>query len=187
MACLTSLPDDLPQPEDDGKAKHLEGMDIPLVSLESTNGEFSTKTFQKGNYILFCYPMTGKPDIELPKGWNDIPGARGCTPENLVFKQLYLDFKDLNVTIYGISTQSIDDQNEMAQRLQIPFEVISDENHLLTKALNLPTMSVENILMIKRITLVIQDGTIKKVFYPVFPPNKHPNDVLQWVKESLSV
>ncbi|MCR4328078.1 MAG: peroxiredoxin [Patescibacteria group bacterium] len=180
---LTELPFDLPRPLDDGGADHLVSLPVPIMDLPSTSGKLvSTSQFKKGLHILFCYPMTGKPGVDLPSSWNIIPGARGCTPECLKFAIQYGELSKLGFSLFGVSTQGQEYQKEMTARLGLPFEVLSDEKMLLTRALRLSTMEVEGRIFLKRLTLVIKDGVIIKMFYPVFPPDKHPEEVAYWAK-----
>ncbi len=182
---LIQLPSDIPRPLDDGQADHLWGAAFPSVKLLSTDGAtVATDSFKNGRYIIYCYPMTGRPDVPLPKGWDSVPGARGCTPESLMFAQHYAELKNLGFMVYGLSTQSQEYQREMVERLHLPFPILSDSNLLLTKALMLPTLIVEGQTLLKRLTMVVENGVIRKVFYPVFPPDKHPEEVLYWAKHA---
>ncbi len=182
MSNLTELPKNLPRPIDDGLANHLMGTVFPGITLQSTGGNLvNTKEFKKGLTVIYCYPLTGRPDQELPKGWNEIPGARGCTPQALTFKESYDDFKKKNIKLFGLSTQTTEYQKEMVERLGLPFPILSDSDFKLTKLLNLPTLEVEGKILLKRLTIVIQDGIIIKVFYPVFPPNINAEEVLNWL------
>ena len=180
---LYSLPQDLPAPADDGAADHLLGMWVPYVRLLSTRDEWVDVSTQPAQFVvLFCYPRTGLPDHEPPKGWNQIPGARGCTPECIGFRRAYDKLRELDCAVFGLSTQSTEYQKEMANRLDLPFAVLSDHNLALTAALRLPTFVVDDEVLLKRSTLVIRRGTIDHVFYPVFPPDRHAEDVLDWLQ-----
>ena len=128
--------------------------------------------------------MTGRPDVELPEGWNEIPGARGCTPQSCSFRDNNQVLTNLQAKVYGISTQSTVYQKEMVERLHLPFEVLSDENLELTKELDLPTLIVNDMTLIKRITLICKDSKIVKVFYPVFPPDKNVDEVINWIENN---
>ncbi len=186
MSNLTELPKDLPRPTDDGTADHLQGMAFPDISLQSTEENLiNTLEFQHGLTVIYCYPMTGRPDQELPKGWNEIPGARGCTPQALNFKEKYGDFEQKNIRLFGLSTQTTEYQQEMIKRLEIPFPILSDFDFKLTKLLKLPTFNVEGKILFKRLTMVVKDGVIVKVFYPVFPPNENAEEVLNWINKSI--
>ena len=178
---IHTLPDDLPVPEDDGAADHLLNAAVPPIALRSTTGEEVRLDQLNGRTILFCYPRTGRPDEELPPGWNAIPGARGCTPEACGFRDAHAQFKDLGVRVLALSTQSSDYQREMAERIHLPFPVLSDERLEFTEALDLPTFETSGWTLLKRITLVIDDGEIRHVFYPVFPPDSHAAEVLAWL------
>jgi peroxiredoxin len=175
---IHTLPDDLPVPEDDGAADHLLGAAVPAIELEATIGETVRLDQLGGTTVLFCYPRTGRPGDELPPGWNAIPGARGCTPEACGFRDAHTQFAELGARVAALSTQSPDYQREMAERLHLPFPVLSDERLELTRALGLPTFETSGMTLLKRLTLVIEDGRIAQVFYPVFPPDSHAADVL---------
>ena len=179
---IHTLPEDLPPPEDDGAADHLLNAAIPQVPLRATTGDFIRLADLPGRDILFCYPRTGRPDEELPPGWNAIPGARGCTPEACGFRDAHARFAGLGVRVLALSTQSPDYQREMAERLHLPFPVLSDETLELTNALRLPTFATSGWILLRRLTLVIDDGRISHVFYPVFPPDSHAAEVLDWLR-----
>ncbi len=179
---IHTIPEDLPVPEDDGGADHLLGAAVPAIELRATTGESVRLDGLKGRTVLFCYPRTGRPDEELPPGWNVIPGARGCTPEACGFRDAHQQFQELGVRVLALSTQSSDYQGEMAERLHLPFPVLSDETLEFTQALRLPTFETSGWTLLKRLTLVIDDGTIGHVFYPVFPPDVHAADVLDWLR-----
>ena len=182
---LNSIPNNLSVPKDDGLCKHLLGMEIPEISLLTSNGDY-IKLRRKESFriVMYFYPMTGRPDKPLPKNWNDIPGARGCTPENCSFRDNYDELVKLNALPIGITSQSIEDIKEMVRRLKINFDILSDYNLSFAKSLKLPTFSVDSAVYIKRLTLIVDNYKIVKVFYPVFPSDKHINDVLNWLKEN---
>ncbi len=180
---LYSLPRDIPAPVDDGAADHLLGMQVPPIRLLSTRGEWVDVSKQKARFvILFCYPRTGLPDQEPPKGWNQIPGARGCTPECVGFRNFYDKLREFDCAVFGLSTQSTEYQKEMASRLDLPFAVLSDCNLALTTVLRFPTFVVDDQVLLKRLTLVIRQRTVHHVFYPVFPPDRHAEEVLDWLR-----
>jgi peroxiredoxin len=179
---IHALPPDLPEPEDDGAADHLPGMHVPAIALPSTAGGEVRLDILPGRTVLFCYPRTGQPDKELPPGWNDIPGARGCTPEACGFRDRHDQFTDLGARVMALSTQDTDYQREMAGRLEVPFEVLSDAELKLVRALRLPTFTIDGMTLVKRLTLIIRDGEIEHVFYPVFPPDTHAGKVLDWLR-----
>ena len=178
---IHALPPDLPAPDDDGQADHLLDAVVPPVALTATTGGTIRLDESEGRAVLFCYPRTGRPDEELPPGWNAIPGARGCTPEACGFRDAHAQFRELGVSVLALSTQSADYQREMAERLRLPFPVLSDERLALTHALRLPTFETSGWTLLKRLTLVIDDGRIRHVFYPVFPPDSHAAEVLSWL------
>ena len=182
---LSVLPTDLPVPIDDGKCNHLVNKIIPDISLPNQNGNMlklnRSDTFR---LIIYCYPMTGRPDKVLPENWNSIPGARGCTPQTCSFRDSYDDLIKLNAIPIGISTQSVEDIKEMTSRLKIPYDVLSDANLRFVNLMKLPTFRVDEKIFIKRLTLIIENSIIKKVFYPIFPPDLHIKDVINWLENN---
>jgi peroxiredoxin len=179
---IHTIPDDLPAPENDGAADHLLNAVVPPIGLKATTGDVVRLDQLEGRTVLFCYPRTGRPDEELPPGWNAIPGARGCTPEACGFRDAHQQFAELGVRVLALSTQPSDYQGELADRLRLPFPVLSDEQLELTEALGLPTFETSGWTLLKRLTLVIDDGRIAHVFYPVFPPDTHAAEVLDWLR-----
>lgn len=173
----------IPAPEDDGGARHLTGMAVPDLPLPSTAGGSVSLGRQKGRTIVFAYPRTGEPGNPSPvPDWDMIPGARGCTPQSCSFRDLFRELLDAGAqAVFGLSTQDTAYQREMASRLHLPFPVLSDERLALTTAMRLPTMAVAGMTLLKRLALVIDDGRITHVFYPVFPPDRNAADVLQWL------
>lgn len=181
---LYALPSNLPVPEDDGACVHLKGTRVPSVKLRATGGSLVDVSRLPGRTIVYCYPRTGRPDQEIPKGWNDIPGARGCTPQSCAFRDHYEDLRQLGIdAVYGLSTQDTPYQQEAVERLHLPFELLSDEQLEFTKALTLPTFQVEGVTLIKRLTLVVHKGVIEHVFYPVFPPDSNAPAIIHWLVE----
>jgi peroxiredoxin len=177
------LPANLPVPKDDGGARHLRGMAMPDLELPSTaNRRVNLSKIGAPRIVVYAYPMTGRPGKILPAGWDDIPGARGCTPETCGFRDHHKDLATLHTEVFGVSTQSTEYQQEMVKRLEVPFDVLSDEHFALTHALRLPTFTVEGMTLMKRLTLVVTNGRIEHVFYPVFPPDKHAEEVIAWLK-----
>ncbi|HMK13497.1 MAG TPA: peroxiredoxin [Burkholderiales bacterium] len=178
---IYQLPENLPPPVDDGACDHLQGMRLPSVALPSTSGGYVELANLVGTTVLYCYPRTGRPDQELPPGWNDIPGARGCTPQSCAFRDHYQELQRLSARVFGLSTQSTEYQQEAAQRLHLPFALLSDGNLHFASALHLPTFEVGEMTLIKRLTLILRDGRIAKVFYPVFPPDQNALQVINWL------
>ena len=175
----------IPPPEDDGGAAHLVGMVVPRVRLSATDDGAVDVGGLVGLSVIFFYPMTGRPDVPLPEGWDEIPGARGYTPQSCAFRDEYSGLLQHGVgAVFGISTQSTEYQKEAWARLHLPYPLLSDEKLQLTKALNLPTMQVAYMTLIKRITLVLKDNIVQKIFYPVFPPDKNVADVIQFLASS---
>jgi peroxiredoxin len=172
---VTRLPDDLPVPEDDGAADHLRGALLPPVALPSTDGAPVRLDDLPGRSVVFAYPRTGRPGEEPPggeAGWNAIPGARGCTPEACSFRDEAVHFRVLGVRLFGLSTQDTDYQREAVERLHLPYPLLSDEALELTRALSLPNFQVEGLTLIRRLTLIVTEGRIEDVVYPVFPPDR---------------
>lgn len=182
MSDYTELPSNLPVPQDDGASSHLLGKSLPDVILLSTSGKQVNLSHIRDLAVLFCYPMIGQPGVELPNGWDLIPGARGCTPQSCSFRDRYRDLQKLNVQVYGISTQKSSTQLEAVERLHLPYELLSDADFQLTTLLQLPTFEVEHQRFIKRLTLIVRDSEIVKVFYPIFPPERNVIDVIKWLK-----
>jgi peroxiredoxin len=169
-----SLPADLPAPEDDGAAGHLAGAQLPAIALAASDGSEVRLDALRGRSVVFAYPRTGRPDEEPLGGeaaWNAIPGARGCTPQACSFRDEHARFAQLDVRVFGMSTQPPADQSETARRLHLPYPLLSDERLELARALRLPTFEVEGVTMLKRHTLFLRDGAIERVQYPVFPPD----------------
>ncbi len=182
---LMELPPDLPVPVDDGAADHLLGLSMPSVRLPSTAGRLvDVGALGPGRSVLYCYPRTGRPDRPVPDGWDAIPGARGCTPESCGFRDHARELADLGATVFGVSAQTTEDQLEAAERLRLPFELLSDAQGELAAALRLPTFEFESLTLIKRLTLVVSEGKIDHVFYPVFPPDRHAEEVVRWLAAS---
>lgn len=177
----------LPQPEDDGAAAHLVGLHLPNLSLPASSGGKVELSSLKGLSVIYAYPMTGRPNVALPDGWDMIPGARGCTPQSCAFRDHSAELTAFGVgQIFGLSTQSTSYQNEAAERLHLPFPLLSDAELLLTNALTLPTMIVDGMKLLKRCTMVVLDTRISHVFYPVFPPDRNAAVVVDWLKTRLS-
>src|SRR5262245_27071542 len=181
---LYSLPPDLPPPIDDGACDHLVGLEVPPLDLPSTDGG-TVRLGTSGTRwtVVYAYPRTGVPDQDSPQGWDAIPGARGCTPQNCAFRDHYGELQSLGATVYGLSTQPTAYQQEMAARLHLPYPVLSDERLELTTALRLPTFTYGDWTLIKRLSLVIRDGKIVHVVYPVFPSNADAPAITAWLKQ----
>jgi peroxiredoxin len=180
---LTELPPDLPRPTDDGACAHLVGLAMPQVKLRSTSGRtVDLSALGPGRTVIYCYPRTGVPGQALPEGWDAIPGARGCTPQACAFRDHAAELAALGARLFGLSTQDTAYQLEMVKRLHLPFEVLSDEALSFSTALHLPTFEVGGARLIKRLTLIVTDGRIEHVFYPVFPPDRSASDVVIWLR-----
>ena len=179
------LPDDLPVPQDDGAARHLAGYKLPSVPLAATDGTRIDLSKLKGRVVVYVYPRTGRPGEPNLEGWDAIPGARGCTPQSCGFRDHFAELKVLGVAhLFGLSTQDTDYQREAAERLHLPFAILSDAGLRFTRALRLPTFAVDGMTLQKRMVLVIDDGVIGKVFYPVFPPDASAGVVAAWLRAS---
>ena len=176
------LPANLPRPVDDGAASHLVGMRMPRSALPSTSGRsVDLSALSAPRTVIYCYPRTGVPGEPLPEGWDLIPGARGCTPQTCGFRDHHSELKALRADVFGLSTQTTEYQREMAKRLHLPFEVLSDSEFQFTNALRLPTFEASGMRLLKRLTLIVRDGRIEHVFYPVFPPDQSADQVLGWL------
>jgi peroxiredoxin len=183
----TYLPPDIPVPQDDGAARHLTGMKLPDLALPATSGAEVNLARLTGRTVLYIYPRTGVPGADLPPGWDEIPGARGCTPQSCGFRDHFAELKTLGVShVFGLSTQDSDYQREAAERLHLPFAILSDAELKFTRALKLPTFSTAGMTLLKRMALVIDDAAIVKVFYPVFPPDKNAAEVVAWLRTAAS-
>ena len=178
------LPPDLPVPIDDGAADHLQGADLPSLSLPSTSGgEVDLVEAAEGTLVLYCYPRTGRPGEPLPSGWDEIPGARGCTPQSCAFRDHFAELQALGGAVLGLSAQPLEDQVEFADRVHLPYPVLSDPALRLADALRLPTFEVAGMRLYRRLTLVASERRIVKVFYPVFPPDRNASEVLSWLAD----
>jgi peroxiredoxin len=186
MTDFTQLPADLPVPEDDGAADHLPGRPVPDITLVATSGEaVALGELGPGRTIVYVYPMTGQPAAALPEGWDDIPGARGCTTEACDFRDHHAELLSAGAArVFGLSSQDTGYQREMVRRLRLPFAVLSDPDLTLADRLELPTFQAAGTTLYARLTLVITDSAIEHVFYPIFPPNQHAREVLQWLCEN---
>lgn len=184
MKDLLTLPDNLPVPEDDGACSHLEGSRFPSINISSTNDDAVNFNTEKGLSVIYFYPMIGNPNSAPLTGWNDIPGARGCTPQSCEFRDHLAELTSLGVkNVFGASAQDIDEQRESRDRLHLPFDLLNDSQFELAMALNLPTFTYKDKKLIKRLTLIVENGEILKVFYPVFPPNENATRVIEWLSE----
>jgi peroxiredoxin len=178
------LPADLPVPQDDGGARHLTGMRLPSLPLEATDGSQVDLSSLSGRTVVYIYPRTGVPGQASPQGWDQIPGARGCTPQSCGFRDHFAELQRLGVArVFGLSTQDSAYQREAVERLHLPFAVLSDERLELARAIKLPTFKVAGMTLLKRMALVIDAGIITKVFYPVFPPDKNADEVIGWLRD----
>lgn len=182
----TVLPANLPAPEDDGAADHLEGKLVPPLYLETTRGELNLAAAARELLVLYVYPRTGRPGVEPPTGWDETPGARGCTPQSCGYRDHGAELRELGATVVGLSAQTLDDQREAAERLGLPHAVAADPELRLADALRLPTFEFEGKRLYKRLALVAEDGRIVKVFYPVFPPDENAAEVVAWLRGRLA-
>ncbi|MBO8199976.1 redoxin family protein [Streptomyces smyrnaeus] len=186
MTDFTTMPADLPVPEDDGAAAHLVGTKVPHLELQGTGGKaVRLDALGAGRTVIYIYPLTGRPGVDLPDGWDSIPGARGCTPQACGFRDHFRDLLAAGAdSVFGLSSQDTAYQHEVVERLHLPFEMLSDPARSLAQQLGLPTFETAGLTLYKRLTLIIRDGVIEHVFYPVFPPNEHAEQVLAWLRKS---
>jgi peroxiredoxin len=178
-----TLPADLPPPADDGGADHLGGMAMPALALSATTGpDINLSAPHPGWTVVFVYPRTGVPGQPLPEGWDAIPGARGCTPQACAFRDLAADFAAVGARVFGLSAQDTDYQREAADRLRLPFPLLSDADGRLRDALRLPSFEAAGMRLLKRLTLMIRDGRVMQAIYPVFPPDQSAAQALDWLR-----
>lgn len=172
----------IPAPADDGATRHLIGARMASVPLPATNGETVDPSSLPGRVVVYAYPRTGRPGVDNPAGWDMIPGARGCTPQSCAFRDHFAELQALGVDhLFGLSTQNRDYQREAVGRMHLPFAMLSDEHLTLTRAMSLPTFETSGMTLLKRFTLMIRDGKVEHVFYPIFPPDRNPGDVAAWL------
>ena len=187
MANIVDTPDwsRIPPPADDGAVRHLQGVRLPPAPLQATTGERIDLSACRGRSVVYIYPRTGRPDVPNPDGWDMIPGARGCTPQSCAFRDHFAELRQLGVDqLYGLSTQDTAYQQEAAARLHLPFPLLSDKRLEFATALGLPTFEAGGMTLLKRCTLVVDDGRVTHVFYPVFPPDRNASDVIAWLSAS---
>lgn len=180
----TNLPTGLPVPDDDGAADHLRGSRVPNVPLPATDGRRVSLADVSGErLVVYAYPRTGRPGVApLVHDWDLIPGARGCTPETCGFRDHHAEMQAAGAEVFGLSTQDTAYQQELVERLHLPFAILSDADLQLTHEWRLPSFDVAGETLLKRFTLVLRDGKVEHVWYPVFPPDRHADEVLSWLK-----
>ena len=179
------LPDGLPVPRDDGATSHLTGRQLPDLPLPATDGSHVNIAKLRGRTVVYLYPRTGEPGKAPPDGWDAIPGARGCTPQSCGFRDHFAELAKLGVAqLFGLSTQDTEYQREAVARLHLPFPLLSDQELRLTRILDLPTFQVAGMTLVKRMAWIVDDGSIVKVFYPVFPPDRNAEEVIAWLRRS---
>lgn len=184
---ITDAPDwsAIPAPKDDGSTAHLVGRELAPLPLQATDGKLVDLSALPGRAVVYAYPRTGVPGVENPPGWDMIPGARGCSPQSCSFRDHFAELKSLGVKhLFGLSTQDTAYQHEAATRLHLPFALLSDERLALSRAMDLPTFETTGMTLLKRFTLVIDDGVVTHVFYPVFPPDRSAADVIAWLSRA---
>jgi len=173
-------------PEDDGAARHLTGLKLPTIALTSTDGSEVDLSALRGRTVVYAYPRTGRPGQDPPDGWDAIPGARGCTPQSCSFRDHFAELQRVGVAhLFGLSTQNTEYQREAAARLHLPFPILSDAKFAFAREIRLPTFEVAGMTLLKRMVLVIEDGMIVKLFYPVFPPDRSADEVVAWLRNPV--
>lgn len=183
---ISVLPPDLPVPVDDGGSDHLPGMRLPAIPLRSTSGRDVVLASLPGWTVVYSYPRTGEDGLAPPPGWNEIPGARGCTPQTCGFRDHYRELTEVGAAVFGMSTQTPEYQREMVERLHVPFEVLSDAELAMVHALRLPTFRFREMTLVKRLTMFLRDGVIEHVIYPVFPPDRSAEEAVRWLQGAAS-
>ena len=182
---LSRLPDDLPRPLDDGAGDHLTGMRVPDIALAATTGGSVVLSELPGRTVVYGYPRTGLPGKpSLVDDWDAIPGARGCTPQSCGFRDHHDELSGLDARVFGLSTQDTAYQREVAERLHLPFPLLSDASLALSRAMALPAFIVADVTLLRRIGLILRDGIVEHVFYPVFPPDRHADEVVAWLTDN---
>lgn len=185
MSSYESLPEVLPAPVDDGLADHLVGMALPPLTLLGTDGKkWSFAEFASPTTVIYVYPRSGVPGVPLPQGWDLIPGARGCTPESCGFRDHFSELQKLGADVFGLSSQDHDYQKELVEQLELPFPILSDPDLEMQKNLRLPMFMAAGMELYCRLTLIIRKGMIVHIFYPIFPPDAHAGDVVEWLEKN---
>ena len=181
------LPLDLPRPVDDGAADHLPGRRVPGIEVLASDGTLVDLSAVASPWIVvYVYPRTGVPGVDPPTGWDDIPGARGCTPQSCSYRDVHSELADLDTAVFGLSTQRHDEQAAFAHRQHLPFLLLSDSDRELGEALALPVFEVDDIVAYKRLTIIAHAGTVAHVRYPVFPPDRDADEVLAWLRDATA-
>ena len=185
MIDISILPPGLPEPVDDGAAVHLPGMAVPAIALAASSGDEVNLSTLSGRTVIYAYPMSGDDDSAMPDNWDLIPGARGCTPQHCNLRDHHEELRGLGMTVYGLATQSTHYLQREVDRIHLPYRLLSDEDLRLTKALSLPTLEVKvaGTVVLKRTTMILKDGLVEHVFYPVFPPDKSADQVIGWLRQ----
>lgn len=182
---LSKMPMNLPPPNDDGECDHLPGMEMPSIALPSTKRDFTDACKIRADFvILYFFPMMARSQKDIPAGWDSIPGARGCTPQNITISAHTEDLSRYDAVPIGVSTQTIQELSSISSIRQLTQEILSDKDLKLQQKLNNPILKVEDKVMYKRMTLVLKNSKIAKVFYPVFPPDKHVFEILEWLEKN---
>ena len=184
MSATNELLEGIPAPDDDWACDYLPGKRLPPVALPSTSEKRVDLSSLPGRTLVYCYPRTGRPGEDLPRGWEEVPGARGCTPQTRAFRDHHAKLRALGTRVFGLSAQDMEYQQEVIERLHLPFELLSDKSLAFAEALGVPTFEVEGMILIKRLTLVLFDGYVESVFYPVFPPGKNAEEVVEWLSQA---
>jgi peroxiredoxin len=175
-------PMELSMPVDDGAADDLPGRVVPGASLSSTlGGRLDLREATRRLAVIYIYPRTDVPGAPPPEGWEEIPGAPGCTPQSRAFRDHVLELAAYGASVFGLSSQSLAEQCEFAQRERIPYPLLSDPGMQLAEALGLPTFEADGRRFYRRLTFLAHEQRIAKVFYPIFPPRQNASQILRWL------
>ncbi len=165
--------------------KNLVGLKLPALTLRATDGSDVDLSASSGLIVVYAYPRTSPPDGAAIESWDLIPGARGCTPQSCAFRDHFSELKAVGAgAVFGLSTQSTEYQLEAAERLHLPFSLLSDEKLELARALDLPSFEAGGLVLLERLTMIIKDGVVEHVMFPVSDPAQNAEDVIEYLRQA---